>query len=74
MEEVMDLAALGNNRDFEILAQYNAECSRGIMHREDWCRQMAGIQARYNEYVRGMQHREPSGNGLMNAPSSLTEG
>lgn len=30
------------------LATFNAEVARGILHSEDWRRQMAALQARYD--------------------------
>jgi hypothetical protein len=35
-------------REVSELATYNAECSRGIVHREDWRERMAGLQARFD--------------------------
>jgi hypothetical protein len=34
--------------DISILAQYNAETSRGIQHREDWIQRMALLQQQFD--------------------------
>jgi hypothetical protein len=43
-----------SNEEIEILARYNSECARGLLHSESWHRQMSGLQARfYQEYYTG---------------------
>ena len=36
----------------EMLAQYNAERARGIVHTPEWTERMAVLQARFDERVR----------------------
>lgn len=37
-----------NDRDLYTLATYNSEVARGIMHSEEWKRQMAQLQTWYD--------------------------
>lgn len=43
--------------EFRRLAEYNAECSRGIMHTPEWDQAMAGLQHRFDN------GRRPQGTG-----------
>lgn len=36
---------------FERLARYNAEVSRGLVHTDRWQREMADLQAEFNEWA-----------------------
>ena len=38
--------------EFEVLARYNAERARGIVHTPEWDERMASLQAKFDEWVR----------------------
>jgi hypothetical protein len=48
---------------FEMLAAYNAERDRGIMHTPEWRARMADLQVRFDERVRDAlpRYRTPDG-------------
>lgn len=38
--------------DFDVLARYNTEVSRGVQHTPEWRQRMAGLQERFNAIYR----------------------
>lgn len=38
-------------REFDVLARYNAEVVRGIVHTPEWRAKMAELQERFNEWA-----------------------
>ena len=51
--------------NFEMLAIYNAEVARGIMHTPEWHARMADLQAKFDERVRDTlpQYRHQAADG-----------
>lgn len=48
-----------NDRDWSVLATYNSECRRGIVHTPEWDALMADEQERYNAETGGDTSGQP---------------
>jgi len=54
---------------FEMLAVYNSERARGIVHTPEWDARMAALQVRFDEQVRDtlQQYLQPDGTYILPA-------
>lgn len=50
----------------DVLAQYNAEVYRGIMHTEEWKRKMRALKLEYDKWIKVEYHKD-------HAPSPRTQ-
>lgn len=42
---------------FKVLADYNAEVARGLVHTEDWCHYMACLQREFDDWLKKKRER-----------------
>jgi hypothetical protein len=53
-------AVLGHDPEFKKLAEYNAECARGILHTVEWDNRMTEAQIRFDTKVRDLHAADPN--------------